>query len=345
MLIGGCVELGADGPPFAPLTAALRGLVQELGAGVRELLPAVVAPELARLLPGLGAGATGSAGDVDGARARLFEEVLTLLGNLGPAVLVVEDAHWADRSSRDLLDFLVRSQRAAPRLLLVVTYRTDDLHRGHPLRPMLAQLERLRWVERLELRRLSRPDVAVLLRGLTEREPEPALIDAIHGRSEGNPLFVESPVTCGADREGGLPESLRDLLLAPVRRLAPETQEALLVAATGGIRVPHALLSVVSGLDDTAARGASGRRAARSARRGDAGDQLGVRGAGRVRRMEAGGHIATVRAVQGDRYEVIEQNYLDFSPTIEPHWTTFDLRSAAWPDPAVVGFVVGPLPI
>jgi surface antigen len=53
------------------------------------------------------------------------------------------------------------------------------------------------------------------------------------------------------------------------------------------------------------------------------------------------GHIATVRAVQADRYEVVEQNFLDFSPTIEPHWATFDLRSVAWPDPAVVGFVVG----
>jgi surface antigen len=54
------------------------------------------------------------------------------------------------------------------------------------------------------------------------------------------------------------------------------------------------------------------------------------------------GHIATVRAVQGDRYEVVEQNFLDFSPVIEPHWATFDLRSVAWPDAAVVGFVVAP---
>jgi hypothetical protein len=54
------------------------------------------------------------------------------------------------------------------------------------------------------------------------------------------------------------------------------------------------------------------------------------------------GHIATVRAVQGDRYEVIEQNFLDFSPALEPHWQTFDLRSIAWPDPAVIGFVVAP---
>jgi surface antigen len=54
------------------------------------------------------------------------------------------------------------------------------------------------------------------------------------------------------------------------------------------------------------------------------------------------GHIATVRAVEADRYEVIEQNHLHFSPAIEPNWATFDLRSVGWPDPAVVGFVVGP---
>jgi hypothetical protein len=54
------------------------------------------------------------------------------------------------------------------------------------------------------------------------------------------------------------------------------------------------------------------------------------------------GHIATVVAVEPGRYEVIEQNFLDFSPTLEPHWATFDLRSVAWPDPAVVGFVIAP---
>jgi CHAP domain/Transglycosylase SLT domain len=54
------------------------------------------------------------------------------------------------------------------------------------------------------------------------------------------------------------------------------------------------------------------------------------------------GHIATVRAVQGDRYEVVEQNFLDFNPQLETHWATFDLRSVAWPDAAVVGFIVAP---
>jgi hypothetical protein len=54
------------------------------------------------------------------------------------------------------------------------------------------------------------------------------------------------------------------------------------------------------------------------------------------------GHIATVRAVQGDRYEVVEQNFLAFNPVLETHWATFDLRSVAWPDPAVVGFIDAP---
>ncbi len=54
------------------------------------------------------------------------------------------------------------------------------------------------------------------------------------------------------------------------------------------------------------------------------------------------GHIATVRAVQGDRYEIVEQNFLDYSADLQPHWQTFDLRSIGWPDPAVLGFVVAP---
>jgi predicted ATPase len=74
----------------------------------------------------------------------LFELLLVLLERLGaerPAVLVVEDLHWADRSTRDLLAFLHRNLRHG-RLLLVMTYRSDELHRRHPLRPFLAELDR-----------------------------------------------------------------------------------------------------------------------------------------------------------------------------------------------------------
>ena len=94
------------------------------------------------------------------ARARLFEQMLILLEHLaeaGPVVLVIEDMHWADRSTRDLLAFLIRNQPSADGLLIVVTYRSDDLHRTHPLRPLLAELDRIGWVTRMDLGRLTRP--------------------------------------------------------------------------------------------------------------------------------------------------------------------------------------------
>jgi len=134
VLVGGCLELGTEGLPFAPFTAVLRGLVRTLGRdGVARLVPGGSTRELARLLPEFGEP------DQDGAeaRARLFEQVLGLLERLTedqPVVLIVEDAHWADRSTRDLLSFLVRYQRGDGRLLIVVTYRADELHRAHPLR-------------------------------------------------------------------------------------------------------------------------------------------------------------------------------------------------------------------
>ncbi|MGP3958706.1 helix-turn-helix transcriptional regulator [Nonomuraea sp. 3N208] len=251
VLVGGCLELGTEGLPFAPFTAVLRGLVRELGRdGVAALVPGGTTRALARLLPEFGEP------DKDGpeARARLFELVLGLLERLAEeraVVLVVEDAHWADRSTRDLLSFLVRYQRTAGRLLIVVTYRTDELHRTHPLRPMLAELGRVEWVARAELRRLTRREAIAQAASILEREPSPADMDLIYARSEGNPLFVEALLS---EAGGGdaLPESLRDLLLASVERLPEETQELLRVASAGGQRIEHDLLSAVAGLDESA---------------------------------------------------------------------------------------------
>ncbi|WP_327590787.1 helix-turn-helix transcriptional regulator [Nonomuraea sp. NBC_00507] len=251
VLVGGCLELGTEGLPFAPFTAVLRGLVRELGRdGVAALVPGGATGGLARLLPEFGEP------DKDGpeARARLFELVLGLLERLAEeraVVLVVEDAHWADRSTRDLLSFLVRYQRTAGRLLIVVTYRTDELHRTHPLRPMLAELSRVEWVARADLRRLTRREAVAQAASILEREPSPADMDLIYARSEGNPLFVEALLS---EAGGGdaLPESLRDLLLASVERLPEETQELLRVASAGGQRLEHDLLSAVAGLDESA---------------------------------------------------------------------------------------------
>ncbi len=107
-------------------------------------------------------------------------------------VLIVEDMHWADRSTRDLLAFLIRNEASAEGLLIVVTYRSDDLHRTHPLRPLLAELDRIGWVARLDLGRLARRDTAELVAQITGRKPDGDLLAAVYRRTEGNPLFVEA---------------------------------------------------------------------------------------------------------------------------------------------------------
>ena len=87
-------------------------------------------------------------------------------------VLLIEDAHWADRSTRDLLAFLVGRQQILDGVLIIVTYRSDELHRTHPLRPLLAELGRLGWVERMELPRLDRRHADELVARILGREPD-----------------------------------------------------------------------------------------------------------------------------------------------------------------------------
>ncbi len=252
VLAGACLELGASGLPFAPFAAVLRELVRDLGAaGVAELLPAQASGELGRLLPELGAAVRNEDEPYPGeARARLFEQMLGLLGRLaetGPVALVIEDVHWADHSTRDLLMFLIGNQRALSGVLIVVTFRSDELHRAHPVRPFLAELDRIDWVQRLELLRLSRKEADAQMAAILGHDPEPALAERVFRRSEGNPLFVEQLLGCDVY----LPRSLRDLVLANIGRLPEETTELLRTASGGGVRVGHGLLAAVSGLGDT----------------------------------------------------------------------------------------------
>jgi DNA-binding CsgD family transcriptional regulator len=252
VLAGSCVERGADGLPFAPFTAALRGLVTSLGpARVAQLLPSRRLGELPRVLPALGE--LDAEADTSSASARLFEQMLMLLGGLAaqqPTVLVIEDAHWAATTSRALLDFLVRNQQAAPTLLIVVTYRSADLGPTHALRTMLAELDRIDWVTRRELGRLTQPDVARQIESILNQEPAPELVDDIYRRSDGNPLFVEALLAGGTSGDNAVPESLRDLLLTPIRRLPDDAREVVRVAAVGGVRVGHDLLATVAQLQD-----------------------------------------------------------------------------------------------
>ncbi|MFF4948726.1 AAA family ATPase [Streptomyces chattanoogensis] len=253
-LTGACLEIGENGLPFAPFTAILRELVRTIGLEeVRHMLPNGETGELGRLLPSLSR--PDSADETDLARARLFEQFLALLQALGqraPVLLVVEDVHWADRSSLDLLTFIIRNQQSVPDVLAVVTYRSDRLAPAQRVRRLLAEMERMAWAQRIDLGRLTKSEVTTQLRGLLGHPPTPELSETIYRRSEGNPLLVETLLTCGAGPGEPLPSSIRDLLVAPLERLAEQTQSVVRAAAVGGVRVGHALLAEVTGLDDLA---------------------------------------------------------------------------------------------
>ena len=286
VLAGGCVELGGEGLPFAPVVAALRMLARGLGgARLATAVPEPARSELARLLPELGPPPAGGAAggrtpvgqppaggpqsplpDPGSAQRRLFELLLGLLERLAarrPTILVVEDLHWADRSTRDLLAYLVRNLRHG-RLLLLLTYRSDELHRRHPLRPLLAELERDRRVDRLELGRFDLDEVAAQLTGILGVAPATRLVEGVHARSGGNAFFVEELAAAvspgGAAASGGL----RDTLLARIEALPESTRTLLRVVAAAAGRVEHELLAEVTGLPEPELL--AGLRAAVSAR-------------------------------------------------------------------------------
>ncbi|WNO77133.1 helix-turn-helix transcriptional regulator [Streptomyces sp. AM8-1-1] len=248
--VGGCVEIGADGLPFAPFSTALRALHRQLP---EELAAAAAGQEheLARLLPELGERHERSRHDEEG-MARLFELTARLLERIAAdrtVVLVLEDMHWADASTRHLLAYLFRTLRRG-RLVVIATYRSDDVHRRHPLRPFLAELDRMRTVQRVELTRFNRGEVHRQLAGILAAEPEPAMVDRVFERSDGNAFFVEELARSMADRCPSLPDSLRDILLVRIEALPEDAQRVARIVAEGGSTVEYGLLFAVARLSE-----------------------------------------------------------------------------------------------
>src|SRR5579871_223599 len=242
VLLGECVELAEGELAFAPIISALRGVMED--AASRERLERPLQSALGALWPIAGAGESTAGG-----REQLFEAVYRLLAGLAearPVLVIVEDVHWIDPSSRDLLAFLVRNARH-DRIAVVVTYRPDDLQRGHPLRPFIAELERSGRAERIELEPLKRFELAEQLAAIAGHAPGGAVVDRIFARCEGNPFFAEE-LLAGTDAGGGeLPGSLREALLLRVERLSLTTREVLRAAAVVGRSVDHRLLADVTG--------------------------------------------------------------------------------------------------
>jgi len=250
LLIGGCLDLGGTGIPYAPFVEALRSLVRDVEPG---RLPALLGPgraELARLLPELAPRGPEPSPGLEGrelARARLFELLLGVLERLGrdaPTVLVVEDLHLADEATRDLLRFLARNLRAV-RILVVCTIRTEETGRGHPAAGLLAELEGREGTERIELGRLGRAELAAQLAGLLGRSPAPELVERVLARSDGIPFFAEQVLAAGEQAVDDLSPRLRD-----IAALSEPTRDVLRIASAAGPRIDDRLLAIVAGLPE-----------------------------------------------------------------------------------------------
>jgi DNA-binding CsgD family transcriptional regulator/tetratricopeptide (TPR) repeat protein len=234
VLRGEAVEQGDGELPYAPLLSALRPIVRGRHAALDNLAPGS-RRQLAALVPALDDG--GPRGDPDdaGGQLRLFEallELLHLLSESSPVALILEDMHWADRSTRTFVAFLARSLRHE-RLAILLTYRSDELHRRHALRPLLAELERLEGARRIELDPFDRDELAEALTDILGASPGPELVARLFTRSEGNPLYTEELLAAGLDGRGSAPQSLRDAFMSRIERLSEDAQRAARAVAVG----------------------------------------------------------------------------------------------------------------
>ncbi len=244
---GGCLDLAEGAAPYAPFVAALRPLADELTGDELAHVLGEAPRELGALLPELCGRPPLRR---DGAeRSRLYELALGLfrrMAALHPAVLVLEDLHWIDPASADLLAMLGANLRRAG-LLVIGTYRSDEVTRDHPLHGTVLELERSGRAERIELAGLTRDEVAAQVAGILGIRPATGQVGSLFDRSEGNPFFVEELVAAGpTTRE--LPASLREVLLTRVDRLGPATRRVLRAVATIGRVCDEELIAAVTAL-------------------------------------------------------------------------------------------------
>lgn len=240
VLTGGCLELGADGAPYVPFVAILRDLLRQYGRERVDALLPLADSSLRAWLPGQ------PPAEATHGRIQLLEEFLSLVtraSESGPVVLVVEDLHWADGSSHEVLAYLARNLGVHP-VLLIGTVRTGELVSGRPGRRLLAELGRRTDVVQVALDPLSRQDVQALLTAIDGRAADPARSRRVHQRSGGNPLFVEALQSVGGVSTAGL----TDLLLDRISELPAPAVDLLAVIAVAGAPVQEELLLRVADL-------------------------------------------------------------------------------------------------
>jgi predicted ATPase len=229
VLAGGGVPLAAD-VPYAPMIEVFRGLA------------ALYPPARDGLLP---RGQPASAGAPGPARMlSLAADAVRAAAGQAPVVVVVEDLHWADASTCDLVSYLARVLRRE-RVLLLVTVRAEELDPARPVAGLVGELARAPNAERLVLHALDRDEVAAQLRGITGVPPPATMVDQMVTRAAGNPFFTEELLAAGADA-AAMPATVRGVLLTRAAQLPAPGRRVLQAAAVIGRDVPHELLAAVT---------------------------------------------------------------------------------------------------
>ena len=253
VVVGHCLNFGDSALPYLPFSEVFGRLVDEAPDVAEYVVKA--SPAVARLMPGRRVLAAADQPDDERLdRAGLLEAVhvgLTALSQPAPLLVLVEDVHWADQSTREMLSFLFSRRFAAP-VAIVASYRSDDLHRRHPLRPLAAEWGRLPGVTRLQLERLPDADVRTLV-GVLHPAPLPEEeLRGIVARAEGNAFFTEELVAAAEMGGRSVPTDLADLLLVRLDQLDDAARQVVRAASVAGRRVSHQLLAHVVGLDGAA---------------------------------------------------------------------------------------------
>ncbi|MFC7485746.1 helix-turn-helix transcriptional regulator [Knoellia sp. CPCC 206453] len=233
---GHCVGQSGSGVAHLPFTE----LLARIETFAPEAIEQVVAtrPALAVLLPGrrMAAASAHSPGQV----AESVHALLTAVGEITPLLVIIEDAHWADPSSRDLMTLLLTRGFASP-VALVVTYRSDDLHRRHPLHETLAVWARIAGVEHHDLKPLDDNAIRAIVTATETTDMPDRTIGEIARRAEGNPFFAEqlaASTVAGQPVTGGLSR----VLWARIDQLSEPAQHVVRTMAIGGRTISHDLL-------------------------------------------------------------------------------------------------------
>ncbi len=250
---GHCLDFGDSALPYLPFSEVLSRLATALPQVVEKV--AAAQPALARLQPGrrvLGSQDREGAAIDRGDLLQAVHDLLEQAAEHAPLLLVIEDTHWADPSTRDLLSFLFSRSFFGP-VAVVATYRSDDLHRRHPLRAKVAEWSRLRGVDRLALAPLPDDAVRALVAELAADGTSAAeiaeLAERIVPRAEGNAFFVEELTSAASGPERWVPADLADVLLVRLDRLDDTARQVVRTASVSGRRVRHDMLTATSGLD------------------------------------------------------------------------------------------------